>query len=86
VASTVADKALRCCMYYELMKDAENKAGKDLIKVYKTDYGIDLKKDSYTKACNNNFPTQIAYAKQQTYSLKTGIYVSNAAQGAYELK
>ena len=62
-ASSVADKAIRCCMMYELTKDASNTAGKDLIKTYKTMYGLDLKVGSYTKACNNNYPTQIVFAK-----------------------
>jgi hypothetical protein len=57
VASTAADKATRCCMYYELMKPPGNKAGGDILKSYKTDYGLDLKPGFYTKACNNNYPT-----------------------------
>ena len=85
-ATTVADKAERCCMMYQLMKKPNTTSGTTLITKYKTDYGLDLKEGSFTKACNYNYPTQIAFAKQQNYNVMTGEYTANSSVGSYVLK
>ena len=61
VATTDADKKLRCCMYFELMKEADNTVGKAVQTLYTT-YGYPLGVNKYSKICNYNYPDTIKRA------------------------
>ena len=64
VATTDAEKKLRCCQYYELMKEVTSTLGKATLKQYKEGYGLDLKLKSYTKICQADYPAAFkGYAK-----------------------
>ena len=86
VATTDADKNKRCCMYYELMKEADNTVGKATQTLYTT-YGYPLGLNKYSKICNYNYPSTITNASTGgTYDAAKGIFTADATNGKYELK
>ena len=85
-ATTDAVKKLRCCMYYELVKPSDNDLGKVVIDSYTT-RGISMKENTYTKACNTNYPASFTnFADVGKYDSATGKLTGNSTYGNAEIK
>ena len=90
-ATTTADKAKRCCMYWEVVTapSGTNKATGDTeLLAYKTSYGLPTTAGEATKYCQMDYPSTIAALKllQPSYSASTGQFTADSASGDYSVK